>query len=159
MISDCIQQSYHVLIQDAHPSNNNLRRKNALAFISYSSADKAVADCLCSKLEKAGISVWYAPRDVKGPYAEAIIRAIDQCSHIVVILSQNSLKSQHVLNEIDAAFQKLPNNIKFKPLRTDNSDFPPAFKYYLSRQHWTDATAPPLEDRLDEFAKNILEDI
>ena len=68
------------------------------------------------------------------------------------------MQSQHVLNEIDLAFQELPNNIKFKPLRIDMADFAPSFRYYLSRQHWMDAVIPPLEERLSEFVKDILDD-
>lgn len=128
------------------------------AFISYASSDKNIADNLCSKLEQNGIKVWYAPRDVSGAYASSIVQAIDVASHFIVILSRNSISSEHVLNEIDLAFQHLPNNIKFKPLRIDNAMFTPSFTYYLSRQHWMDATDPPLEDRLNEFVSSLLSD-
>ena len=127
-------------------------------FISYSSEDKNIADNLCSKLERNGIKVWYAPRNVVGPYADSIARAIDDSSYFVVILSKNSIISEHVLNEIDLAFQNLPEHIKFKPLKIDDTMFTPAFRYYLSRQHWMDATDPPLEARLNEFVKDILDD-
>lgn len=134
-------------------------KPKAFAFISYSSGDKNIADNLCFKLEQRGIAVWYAPRDVQGPYANAIVQAIDKCTHFIVILSQNSMTSEHVLNEIDLAFQRLPSRIKFKPLRVDNSLFTPSFKYYLSRQHWMDATVPPLEKRLNDFVDHLLADL
>ena len=129
-----------------------------MAFISYSSKDKNIADNLCAKLEQNGIKVWYAPRDVKGTYAASIAAAIDSANYFVVILSQNSITSEHVLNEIDLAFQNLPEGIKFKPLRIDNTMFTPSFKYYLSRQHWMDASIPPLEERLREFVTDLLND-
>lgn len=131
----------------------------ATAFISYSSKDKNIADNLCAKLERNGIKVWYAPRDVQGPYAGAIVSAIDKSQYFIVILSQNSIVSEHVLSEVDLAFQKLPMGMKFKPLKIDNSLFTPSFKYYLSRQHWLDASIPPLESRLNEFVADILSDI
>lgn len=158
-ISDYLQHSYHVLMQENVTAESTQSKKKSLAFISYASKDKNIADNLCAKLEHSGIQVWYAPRDVRGPYAESIMQAIERCSHFIVILSQNSMMSQHVLNEIDIAFQKLPNRIKFKPLRLDNSIFTPSFKYYLSRQHWMDAIDPPLEDRLNEFTRKIVEDL
>jgi len=133
-------------------------KKKDIAFISYSSKDKNIADNLCAKLEQNGIKVWYAPRDVKGTYAEAITKAIDSARYFVVILSQNSVMSEHVLNEIDLAFQNISEGIKFKPLRIDNAMFTPSFKYYLSRQHWMDATVPPLEERLREFVADLLDD-
>ncbi len=126
-----------------------------LAFISYATADKNIADNLCSKLESKGIKVWYAPRDVHGDYATSIANAIEKATYFVVILSENSMRSQHVLNEIDLAFQYLPNHIKFKPLRIDKSAFEPAFNYYLSRQHWIDAHLPPIEIRLHEFVNTF----
>ena len=130
--------------------------KRGLAFISYSSKDKNIADNLCSKLERHGIKVWYAPRDVHGAYADAIVSAIEQASYFIVILSQNSICSEHVLNEIDLAFQNISQGTKIKPLRIDGALFTAAFKYYLSRQHWMDATIPPLEQRLNEFVSELL---
>lgn len=154
IIANTLKQSLRFLNAD----NSSNIEKNRTVFLSYSSADKNVADNLCFKLESNGFKVWYAPRDVEGPYAEAISNAIEKASLFVVILSQNSLHSEHVLNEIDLAFQRLPNHIKFKPLRLDDSMFTPSFKYYLSRQHWMDATNPPLEDRLNEFVNSLLSD-
>lgn len=129
------------------------------AFISYASGDRNIADNLCAKLEQRGVPVWYAPRNVQGAYAESIALAIEDATHFIVILSENSMKSQHVLNEIDLAFQKLPNNIKFKPLKIDESLFTPSFRYYISRQHWMDAVDPPLEDRLNDFVELVLRDM
>ena len=123
------------------------------AFISYSSVDKNIADNLCAKLEKTGIKVWYAPRDIHyNDYASSIVDAISNCEYFVVILSKNSLQSNHVLNEIDLAFQEMSaRGMKFCPLKIDEEEMGPAFRYYLSRQHWMDAHIPPIENRLEEF--------
>ena len=161
LICDYMKQSYTLLNESQFSdfSEKQTTHNQSLAFISYASPDKNIADNLCSKLEARGIKVWYAPRDVIGPYAEAIHKAINACTHFIVILSQNSVQSQHVLNEIDLAFKKLPNHVKFKPLRIDHSMFTPSFEYYLARQHWMDAIIPPLEDRLIEFVHKLEEDI
>ena len=130
------------------------KTQNKLAFISYSSKDKNIADNLCAKLEARGIKVWYAPRDIStGDYAGAIVHAITRCTHFIVILSKNSIRSDHVLNEIDLAFNQLQRGIKFIPLKMDAEELGPSFMYYLSRQHWMDAQIPPLEKRLEEFAE------
>ena len=132
--------------------------KESLAFISYSSADKNIADNLCAKLEAAGVKVWYAPRDILyNDYASSIVNAIARCTHFIVILSANSLKSNHVLNEIDLAFSRLTadENVRFCPLKIDEEMLGPAFRYYLSRQHWMDAHVPPIEKRLDEFVMKV----
>lgn len=161
LITQSLQKSYTVTkaTPPAEPTPVPQPGTNALAFISYSSPDKNIADNLCAKLERQGVKVWYAPRDVQGPYAAAITDAISRATHFVVILSQNSMHSEHVLNEIDLAFQGLPDKIKFKPLRIDESLFTPSFKYYLSRQHWMDAIIPPLESRLDEFVAKLVADL
>ena len=159
LIADALQNSYTLMAQQLQTKEKRTLQEDQLAFISYSSKDKNIADNLCAKLEAQGIRVWYAPRDVKGPYAAAITEAIERATHFVVILSKHSIASQHVLNEIDLAFQKLPERIKFKPLRIDETLFTPSFKYYLSRQHWMDAIVPPLEARLDEFVTKLLADI
>lgn len=154
LITQTLQNSY--VLNQTNPPATPTQRKEAYAFISYSSPDKNIADNLCAKLERQGVKVWYAPRDVNGAYAAAIAAAISQATHFIVILSQNSMHSEHVLNEIDLAFQRLPDSIKFKPLRIDESLFTPSFKYYLSRQHWMDAIIPPLEERLDEFVTKLV---
>ncbi|MBQ3220509.1 MAG: toll/interleukin-1 receptor domain-containing protein [Clostridia bacterium] len=159
MIAQYIQKSYSVLKQEVVEQSPNPAKSEKRAFISYSFRDKNIADNLCFKLESNGLPVWYAPRDVSGAYAESIIRAIDSCTHFIVILSQNSMMSEHVLNEIDVAFQRLPNDIKFKPLRIDDSALSPSVKYYLSRQNWMNAFVPPLEARLNEFVKKVMEDL
>ncbi len=135
-------------------------KKYPLTFLSYSSKDRNVADNLCAKLEQKGIPVWYAPRNVdKSDYASAIVNAIARCGAFVVILSQNSLASEHVLNEIDLAFQETKRGVRFFPLKLDHEQMGPAFKYYLSRQHWMDATLPPLEKRLDEFVEKLMNEL
>lgn len=154
LICDALRSSY-VLNQTSLPVQKNSDRN--LAFLSYASHDRAFADLLCKKLEKHGVRVWYAPRDVKGPYAAAIARAIEESTHFVVLLSKNSVISEHVLNEVDLAFQKLPKKIRFKPIRIDASPLSPSMNYYLSRQHWMDAHGPNLEQRFEEFADHFLE--
>ena len=131
-----------------------------LVFISYSTLDKNIADNLCVKLESRGVKVWYAPRNIhSGAYAEAITKAIRHATHFVVIISGNSMQSQHVLNEIALAVNCLGKGIeKILPLKLDEEELGPAFEYYLSSQHWMDAYVPPLEKRLEEFVERILED-
>ncbi len=151
-----IESSYS-LFKEADVSKPAVK-KAPMAFISYTTPNRNIADNLCFKLESRGIKVWYAPRNVVGPYAAAIANAIQEATHFIVILSGECMLSEHVLNEIDLAFKRLPNDIKFKPLRIDAAELTPSFNYYLSRQHWMDANIPPLEERLDEFADSILAD-
>lgn len=150
LLHDSTEKAYSASVKDASSVKQ--------AFISYSTKDKNVADNLCAKLERKGVKVWYAPRNTEGPYAASIVKAIKSSDYFIVIISKNSLKSEHVLNEIDVACNRLPDKIKFKPLRINDVALNEAFEYYLSRHHWMDAVVPPLEKRLEEFTDMIVND-
>ncbi len=153
-----IKSSYSLFWESEGGSVRKEYQGTPMAFISYTSRNRNIADNLCFKLESMGIKVWYAPRNVEGPYAAAISEAIERATYFIVILSRDSMLSEHMLNEIDLAFKRLPDKIKFKPLRIDTADLAPSFNYYLSRQHWMDAHVPPLEARLDEFVESLVND-
>ena len=152
LITQTLKNSYSLFTQSGEQESG---KNKPFVFISYSSKDRNIADNLCFKLESRGFRVWYAPRNVVTPYAASITKAIEQCTHFIVILSRNSMGSEHVLNEIDLAFQRI-KDIKFRPLRIDTADLEASFKYYLSRQHWMDAV-PPIEARIEEFVATFEE--
>lgn len=158
---DTLKNSYLLFKQEnkSFRRSTNKNKKIPLAFISYNNLDKNIADNLCNKLENNGIKVWYAPRNSEGEYASAIVDAIDKSDYFIVIISKNSISSKHVLNEIDIAFSRLPNDIKFRPLRIDDVELSSSFRYYLSRQHWMDAQCPPLEEKLNVFVEKIRSDV
>lgn len=105
------------------------------AFISYSSQDKHVADAVCHYLEEHNIACWIAPRDILPgkTWAGSIIKAIRECSAMVLIYSQSSNSSSQVANEIDKAFS---NNKPIIPFMTDATPLNDDYEYYLSRKHW-----------------------
>ena len=45
-----------------------------------------IAEKICKELESIGISCWYAERDSDGPFARAIIQAIQECKVFLLIL-------------------------------------------------------------------------
>jgi TolB-like protein/tetratricopeptide (TPR) repeat protein len=108
------------------------------AFLSYSSSDKGAAERICALLEGAGISVWLAPRDVPAGanYADAIVRAINACRTLVVILSEHSVSSAHVSKEIERASSKRRPIVA---VRVDDGALTPALEYFLSESQWIDA--------------------
>jgi len=124
-------------------------------FISYSNKNKVVADAVCAKLEENKIRVWIAPRDVPPgkDFAAAIIHAIDHCPIFVLIWSEESNKSEHILNEVNRAFSQ---NITVIPFRIDNVVPTESLEYYIGRTHWLDAMTPPLEKHIKLLADTIL---
>lgn len=106
-------------------------------FISHSTRDSELVTKLVEAIETAGYRCWVSPRDIRAgiPYAHAIMEGLDACKVFVVVLTDNSIKSEHVLNEIDNA-QNTGKHIIPLRRRDDGLELPGEFKYYLSRtQH------------------------
>ena len=115
-------------------------KASGAVFISYASQDKAVADAVCKHLESAGLACWIAPRDVTPGefYAESIVHAIDSAKVAVLVLSQHTTDSQHVLREIERATSKRHHVVAF---RTDTAPLPAGLEYFLNTSQWLDASA------------------
>jgi len=124
-------------------------------FISYSTKDKTIADAVCAKLEENKIRVWIAPRDVAAGsnFGESIIRAINTCKVFVLIWSANTNTSNHILNEINQAFDQ---GITIIPFRIQDIQPSDEMRYYFGRTHWLDAINPPLENHINTLRDTIL---
>jgi hypothetical protein len=124
-------------------------------FISYSTKDKTVADAVCAKLESHKIRCWIAPRDVPAgqPYAASLVKAIRASSVIVLILSQGSNQSPHVLREVGEAVE---SGIPILPLRIEEVNPTEELHYYIKSIHWLDAMNPPLERHLEKLTGSVL---
>lgn len=122
-------------------------------FISYSSNDKPIADALCHYLEENSIPCWIAPRDILPgqTWAGSIIKAIKNCSVMVLIYSQNSNSSHQVANEIDKAFS---NNKPIIPFMLDCTPMNEDYEYYLSRKHWLEAY-PEYKSKFPDLLKAV----
>ena len=107
-------------------------------FISYASADQAVAQQICEALEGARMSCWIAPRNIPAgaDFPSAILEGIASAQAMVAIVSPNAVTSPHVLSEIGHAFNKKKPIV---PLRLAAVALPEDFDYYLSMRQWLDA--------------------
>jgi hypothetical protein len=108
-------------------------------FVSYASQDAAIAESVCTVLERDGLSCWIAPRDVMPGdfFAEAIVQAISTASIVVLVLSGRAIASPHVIREVDRACAKRRPIIV---LRIDAEPLTPALEYFLSDSQWLDAS-------------------
>ena len=106
-------------------------------FLSYASPDAEVANQVCQFLESHGVSCWMAPRDVKPGtvYADAIVRAINDATALVLVLSANAMASTHVGREVERAASKHKQIVAF---RVDAASLSPALEYFLSDSQWID---------------------
>jgi hypothetical protein len=114
-------------------------------FVSHSHDDAPAADLLVKALEERGVVCWVAPRDVPagGSYAESIINAIEGASCFVLIYSQSSNVSSHVMREVERA---LKFEVNIVPVRFDDSTPSKSLDYLLATVHWL-AIAPDARER------------
>lgn len=117
---------------DRHPSS-------ALVFISYSSANRPIAEAACESLETNGIRCWIAPRNVDPgvPYSGQIIQGLRESKAVVLLFSDTANRSANVLREIEfATNQRLP----ILSLRLDGAAMSDDLAYYLRVVHWHDVS-------------------
>ena len=106
-------------------------------FISYhTDSGLATVREIAAALESAGVSCWYADRDVKGgDFAERITQAIDECRIFLLLLNEQSDKSEDVCNEVKLAYDryKLKEKIEILPYRIADCRPTGGMRYYLTR--------------------------
>lgn len=80
-------------------------------FISYSSTDNDFAENLYKHLIKEQVLCWFAPHDLKigDRIRDSIEYAIKRQEKLLLILSKNSIVSDWVESEVEAAFEKERN--------------------------------------------------
>jgi TolB-like protein/Tfp pilus assembly protein PilF len=123
-------------------------------FLSYASPDAEVANQICQFLESHGVSCWMAPRDVKpgSVYADAIVRAINEASALVLVLSGAAMASEHVSREVERAASKRKQIVAF---RVDAARLSAELEYFLSRSQWIDAPALGMPAALAKLADAV----
>jgi hypothetical protein len=94
-------------------------------FISYSSKDQEFTDRLYADLQNAGVRCWFAPEDLKigDEFRNKIDESIRLHDKLLLVLSENSVTSPWVRDEVEAAFERerKENRIVLFPIQIDNS--------------------------------------
>ena len=110
-------------------------------FISYARDDQNIADAICAGLESDGIRCWMAPRDVQAgrPYSGQITQAIREARVLLLVLSQASNRSKHVLREVERAAhcQNYLLTFRIGPIAPGDD-----LAYFLGADHWVDGFRP-----------------
>ncbi|MGN0669012.1 MAG: TIR domain-containing protein [Oscillospiraceae bacterium] len=122
-------------------------------FISHSSENAELAKELCGKLEKNGFPCFLAPRDIRSgfEYAEEIINGIDSSDVMVLLLSEASNSSPHVLREVERAVSKKKTIIVYK---LEEVQLSKSLEYFLMTHQWVNDK--PGRD-FDEIVKRVAE--
>lgn len=126
--------------------------------ISYASGDRLIAEAIVEALEQHGISCWIAPRDIvpSKNYMEAIMEAIRQAQVVVVVFSEHTNHSKHVIIELDRCIYYDLARLAYRI-----EDVPPtgAYEYALSLPQWFEAPdplSPATQKRLCEVVATLL---
>ncbi len=95
-------------------------------FISHSSKDKGFADRLHADLQARSIRCWYAPQDLKigDRFRIRIEESIRIYDKVMIVLSDNSIQSAWVEEEVEAALERErqhPGSLVLFPIRLDDA--------------------------------------
>lgn len=123
-------------------------------FLSYSTADRALAEDLSRRLESKGVPIWIAPRDIPpgSDYSEAIEDALETSSAVVALVSAGANASRHVKAEIEIAFSR---GKPLFPVRFEDIQPAKGLSLFLSLGHWTDLFGPGEAASLDRLAAEL----
>lgn len=130
-------------------------------YICYTAEDKAIAEAICSLLETHNIGCWISTRDLTPGHetVDSIFRAIDLSKVFLIILSEATNNSPHILVEIQEACEK---DLIIFPIRIEEIIPVPPLKFYINHIKWLDLVNSPIENDfpylLDEI-KNRLNNI
>jgi serine/threonine protein kinase/Tfp pilus assembly protein PilF len=108
-------------------------------FISYSTKDDAIARLACERLEQAGYSCWFAPRDIPPGefYAGQIIQALRESRFVLLFFSEDSNASAQVVREINFAVSQ---RLSMLVVRLDSTPLNNDFEYLIRINQWLDVS-------------------
>jgi hypothetical protein len=93
-------------------------------FISYARANEILAKKVTKALERAGLDVWDAEREILpgDNWAEKIAEGLEESEAMVVLLTPDAINSKMVLREIEYALGKKSFNKRLIPVLVGSVD-------------------------------------
>jgi len=123
-------------------------------FLRYYSSDKAVAENLCEHLEKCGIPVWMAPRNISSSmgWNEQIINAVGAAKVVILIYSGQNAVPPQIERELSLA---LANGAAI--FVASLADVAPTaeLQRFVKDANWLPAWKPPFASNLNNIARAI----
>lgn len=105
-----------------------LEKPSIYAFICYASEDRAVARALAASISQLGADVWLDEREIRvgDSIVQRISDALGVISHLIVLLSQNSVAKPWVQRELSSAvmLQLSEKRVTVLPIRLDDCLIP-----------------------------------
>jgi len=131
--------------------------KQNLTFISYSKTSRGFASELAKSLKAAGFKVWLDQLDIPtgARWDDEVEKALTQCEIFMVILTQQSIASHNVKDEIGYA---IDSNKRIMPILLENVNIP----FRLRRFQYVDFTNKSNEEGIEaakELLRKIMDDL
>ena len=92
-------------------------------FISHSSHDEALTAIIVSYLEQSGFEVWYDKREIMpgDNWADKIAQGLRESDAMVVLLTEDALRSESIRRDIDYALSQKPFRRRVVPVFVGDS--------------------------------------
>ena len=104
-------------------------------FISYAHKDRDLVFPEIRKFQDEGYPIWYDNGLTPGQeWDEIIEEKLENCSLLVAFISNNSMASKNVVDEISLALQE-STNINIIPIHLEKTEYAMGLKLRLSRKH------------------------
>ena len=123
-------------------------------FVSYASADKAVAKAIVDGLRSLNLDVCLDDYELYpgGHWAESIRVAVSASAYLLVLLSKNSVNFHWLSNETEAVLKELQSrDITFLPVLLEDCDIPLSLASY----QWFDMRNG-IEENLEKLANALM---
>lgn len=114
-------------------NNSNLNQSDV--FVSYSSRDREHVLEIVKQLQSIGITVWLDRHKIDGGqnYGEQIVQAIRGCKVLMLMCSNNSMRSREVKQEIQLAWNY---QRPYLPLMLEGINYSAQVEYWLIGHQW-----------------------
>lgn len=123
-------------------------------FVSHSTRDKEIADVVVRSLEENNVYCWYAPRNIEPSedWGKSISSAIGKTKIFLLIFSNNSNESRHVVDELVLAVEE---KVPILVFRIENTKPSGAMRLHLLSLQWLDAFDPPWENHISKLVQTV----
>lgn len=106
-----------------------LTSADLLLFLCHASEDKPFVDDLCAFLDAQDVAVWYDRREINvgDSIVERIGQGLGAASHVVIVLSQSSVRKPWVLKEMSSTLMRQleSRSVNLLPVLIENCTIPP----------------------------------
>lgn len=128
--------------------------KRTTVFLSYSYRDREIAAQIRNELIANDFQIWWDDGVPAGaPWPEQIASHIETAGFCLLLISQNSLQSKSVREEINYAFHKKRPVI---PVLIGDIELPPMLQFQLSGQLFARLSASPTPSELSRLIDDII---